>query len=74
MDVPLPRLCTILKTIKFELVIPDKTAKIMRARAHIKPMTQAKPFYGFDIIWMHYQNDFRGLGVIPTPQADFFRK
>ena len=43
-DVSLPRLYTLFQTITFGLGIPDETTKIMQARAHIKPMTKAKPF------------------------------
>ena len=41
----------------------------MRASAHLKPMKQSKPFYGFEIIQMHDQNAYWGFGVILTTLA-----
>ena len=48
----------------FGLVAPDKTTKVTRASAHLKPVMQAKSFYGFNIIWVHDQNNFWRFGII----------
>ena len=42
----------------------------MRAHAHLKPMTQAKPFSKLEIFWMHDKNAFRGLGVISLSRVE----
>ena len=42
----------------------------MRASANLKPTTKAKPFSGLEIVRVHDQNDFRGLGVIPTTRTE----
>ena len=63
---------TILQPITFGIVIPCKTANIIRTSANLKPVTQTKQFSGFDIIWVHGQNAFGGLGLIPTTRAKLF--
>ena len=49
-NVIFPLQCAILHPINFGLVIQNKTAKITRTSANLKPVTQAKPFSGFEII------------------------
>ena len=69
MDGLLSRLPTLFQSFTFGPVIPDKTAKIMRTFADLKPMTQAKTFSGFNILRMHVQNAFLGSEVIPLYRA-----
>ena len=68
MDIMLPRLCTIFQPITFGLVILYKTSKIMRTRAHLKTMTQAKPFPGFDIYGWTIKTLLEGSGKYPRPR------
>ena len=56
--IPLPRRHMLFHPILFVLVVPDVTAKITRARAHIKPVTCAKHISGLEIIRMHDQYNF----------------
>ena len=65
---------TVLQPITFGLIIPNSTANIMRVSTNPKPITQAKLFSGFDMIWVHYQNTFGGFGVKPTTHAGLFYK
>ena len=58
----------------FGIVVPDKTSKIMRAHAHFKSVTQAKPFSGFKIVLMHDHNFLEGLGQYPRPGPNCFRE
>ena len=74
MDVLLPRLNTLFQPITFGIFIPNKYSKIIRARAHLKPMTQAKPIHGFGIFRMHNQNAFRGFRLIPSSWAESFQQ
>ena len=46
----------------------------MRAIAHLKPMVQAKPFYGFKIVWVHNHDTFWGLGVVFMTWDNFFQQ
>ena len=62
LNVPLPCLCTLFQPIISGLVIPSKSAKIMRASAHSKSVTQAK-INGSKIFQVHNQNAFRGFGI-----------
>ena len=57
-NIILPLRHMILQPITFGLVAPDKTANIMRSSANFKPVMQAKLFSSFNIIQMHYQNQY----------------
>ena len=52
-NVLFPRCCMVLHPIKFGLIIPDKTAKEMRAHENLESLTQAKLFPGLYIIRVH---------------------
>ena len=54
----LPIQRTILQSITFGLIIPDKITKIMRASANHKSVMQEKQFSGFELIRVHDQNTF----------------
>ena len=41
-----------------------KEKKENDAHLNLKPMMQAEPFSGFNIFWMHNQNDFGRFGMI----------
>ena len=71
-NVPFPYQRTLFEPIMFGLVLLDKTSKVMRASAHLKPVTQEKLFSSFNIILMHNQNTFRGFRAIPMTQAESF--
>ena len=67
---PLQR--TILQTITFGTILPDKTSKIPRASENLKFVMQAKPFSVFEIILVHDQNSFEGLGWYPQLSTNCF--
>ena len=68
-NVLLPRQCMLSWTIPFGLVVSDITPEIMRAHAHLKPMTCAEHFSGLKILEMHDQYAFLRFGMISTPQT-----
>ena len=54
------------KSLTFVPVVPDEYAKVEHVSAHFKHVTQAKPFYGFGVFFVHDQDAVRWFGVIPT--------
>ena len=48
----------IFKPTVFRLIVLNKTTDIMHARAHLKPVTHAKQFYGIEITQMHNKYAF----------------
>ena len=54
----LPRLCSLLQPVMFGLIVPNLSASITRARAHLKPMKRPKQVSGSEIFWMHDHNYF----------------
>ena len=74
MNVPLPCLCVLFQPITFGLVVPNKSTKVVRARAHFKPVTESKPFLVLNIFWVRDQNSFRGFRSYPRPRTKHFSK
>ena len=58
---------TLSQPIVFGLVIPDVTPKIMRARAHLKPVTRDEQFSGLKILQIHDKYNFGRSGIISAP-------
>ena len=65
----LPHQRALCQPISFVIVVPDIIAKIMRAYAHLKPVTCAEQFSGLNILWMHYQYAFLWFGILTVSQA-----
>ena len=66
-NVLLPRHHTLSQPIALGLIAPDATPKIMRTRAHIKPVTLAALFFGLEIIQIHHQYTFGWFKIISAP-------
>ena len=60
LNIHLPFLSLIFEPTAFGLVIPD-----IRTDMFLKPMKYAKQFICFDILRMHNNNAFSGIGAIP---------
>ena len=69
-NVPLPCLCVFFQPITFGIVAPNKSFEVARACAHLKTVTQAKPFSVFKISGCTIKTLLYGLGYYPCPEPN----